>query len=333
MDDMDEKELSCYLKSKKNVNYFASTILYYLIKNAIGFGETSSNIVNIMIEVYENTNELVKPGLSKSMSKKVVQLVKNGDRKSYDKLMAGEKNFHRIMGAMYGFLDGRVNKKIYDFVLYLVERNKKIKSLVMRRLKKAFCLPNDVDWEDIKRFVGENVKNKKIYYDMLIHVTNCPESIMRRNLSRVEYIREGNKDEDRKDKHTNNMLINPKSDKTNCHRDITRNRDAFLVTSKYHYKLDNTFFQNLMNDYNYPSIGGPSGSVIILYDFVFSLLGVKPSKENKLLLLAIAIADYVPYYHSLVEILLSYSIELDLGYTIDKNPVDFVVHLLQKYRI
>lgn len=329
---MDENKLSCYLKSQKNVQRFAMIILWKLIKKSIEYGESISTIIEMMTEKYnQNTNELTKPGLSKNLSKKVIQAIKSSDRKIYDKILIGEKNLHSIMGSIYGFLDMRVNKNIHDFVLFLIEGNKKLTSAILRRIKKIFCLPKDMDWNTVKSFIGDT--NKNIYFSMVLEAVNCPESSMRRNLNRMSYIRIPNTEEDRSDKYHNDMLVNAKKDKKNCHRDISRNRKALLVTSKYHYKLDNTFFKNVMDHYQQPTIGGPSGSIVILYDFAFSLLGIKPTKENKLLLLAVSIADYVPYYHTLSEILISYSSEIDLGYTIDQDPTEFVLNLLEKYKI
>lgn len=62
-----------------------------------------------------------------------------------------------------------------------------------------------------------------------------------------------------------------------------------------------------------------SGSVILQNDLAFKLLNIKETRKNQLLILCSSIADYIPYYHSLTEILISYSHELNIKYTLDKT--------------
>ena len=57
-----------------------------------------------------------------------------------------------------------------------------------------------------------------------------------------------------------------------------------------------------------------------------------PDDNNniKLLILLCIIGHYVPYGHTISEILLTLSSELNLGYTLDKEPIDFILNLVEK---
>ncbi len=356
---MNETQLSCYLKSQSKVRKFANLILWHMIKNLIEYfsnnkksirkpvsrkvgsrkfitplsKENKAYILVLLTEKYKDTNQIEKPGLSLNMANKVISYVNRNDIKSYDTLLEDERYFHKIMGCIYGFLDGtRVNKKRDEVFFYTIDKNEKLKKLVLSKIKELFFLP-DIHWETVKNYVGEN---KTMISDMIFNVTTCPISSYRRNLSRVPYIRFQNTNLDLTafpKEIVDEMLVNVKKDKKNCHKDFTSNRNGLLISSKYHYNLEGTFFKTIMNHYNKDAIGGPSGSIVILYDIIFKFLEIENNKQNQLLLLAIAISDYVPYYHTVDEILMAYMNEININYTIDKNPVEFTVRLLKKYKI
>ena len=47
------------------------------------------------------------------------------------------------------------------------------------------------------------------------------------------------------------------------------------------------------------------------------------------MLLSCIIGDYIPYYHSLTEILMTYSFEINIEYNISINPVNFAKKLIK----
>jgi hypothetical protein len=318
---MNELELSCILKDNKKVQLFLISVLKKLIKKLMDFGESNSYIVNIMIEKYNIEKYLEKPGLSKDICIKVVKYIRNKKYTKVVELLKGAENYHGVMGSIYGFTN-KFRDRFQEFILFCIDTNKKLKKLIEKRIKKIFCLPNTISWQTIKEIIGTKKSNMDIYFSMILDATNCPESNFRRNLAKASYIRSSNE-------YGNEMHIkDPKN--TLCHKDITKKSNIKVITADTWYNINGTFFQNIMNYYGRDSIAGPSGSVIILYDLVFSILGVKDSYKNKLFVLCCSIADYIPYYHTLTEILISFSHEIKLGYTIDKDPVEFVIKLLKK---
>lgn len=58
---------------------------------------------------------------------------------------------------------------------------------------------------------------------------------------------------------------------------------------------------------------------------------MEKTHENKIKIFAIGIADYIPYSHTLTEILMSYSNELGIEYTLDMDPVVSAINILDKF--
>lgn len=319
---MNEIELSCALKENKKVQDFLIKVLTKLVKKLIDFGDDITSISNSMIEKYkDDTNYLIKPGLSKSISLRVIRYIREKDYSNVKYLLKGTENYHSVMGAIYG-LSNKFRPRFQEFILYCIDTNKKLKKVIENRIKKIFCLPKTISWKTIKQIVGTKKSNMDIYFSMILDATDCPESNFRRNLAKASYIRSCANEYE--------MYIKDPKEPGNCHKDITNNPKAQIITANTWYNINGTFFQNIMNYYGRDSIAGPSGSVIILYDFVFRLLDLKETRKNKLLILCCSIADYIPYYHSLTEILISFSNEIKLGYTIDKDPVNFTKKILSK---
>lgn len=320
----EEINFSCILKDNIKVQRFLIKILIKLIKKLLDYGESSKSIINSMVEKYkENTDDLIKPGLPRSVSIQVVNYVKEKKYSKIYTLLEGTNKYHRVMGATYEFMS-KFRPGFQKFILYCIDTNKKLRKLVEGRIKKLLCLPDSISWKKIKELVGDLNSNMDIYLSMIVDVVKCPESNFRRNLAKASYIRSSAGD--------NIYTENPKV-QDNCHKDITRNSKAKVVTANTWYNIDGTFFQNIMNYYNRPAIAGPSGSIILQNDLAFKLLNIKETRKNQLLILCCSIADYIPYYHTLTEILISYSHELNLKYTLDKDPVDFTTKLLKKYKI
>ena len=91
-----------------------------------------------------------------------------------------------------------------------------------------------------------------------------------------------------------------------------------------------------MNKLNEPYLAGPSGSTSILYINLFKFYSFPETKENKVMLLCVIIADYIPLWHTLSEILLSSTIELIKTYffTIsDTGRVGFLIFNIVLFRL
>ncbi len=95
----------------------------------------------------------------------------------------------------------------------------------------------------------------------------------------------------------------------------------------------NTFVESIFDFYNKKLIGGLSGSAYYLFFLITKI--IKYQYVNKSILskiLCIAVMDYVPLWHSLEEILVTYSVEFNKygfrEYTIDEDPIDYFKHVI-----
>ena len=90
-----------------------------------------------------------------------------------------------------------------------------------------------------------------------------------------------------------------------------------------------------MDKYDKPYIGGPSGSTSLLYITLFHFYQFPFTYKNKILLLGSLIADYIPLWHTIPEILLSAYPEFKdkkiPKYTLDKDPVLYSIKLLTPF--
>ncbi len=318
-----EVDFSCILMNNKHINQFAREILWLSVEKYIECKFLSDKkLATHMSESYKSSDgiTLLRPGLTKNQSMNIVKWVKKGDRESYEKELNDPKKFHKIMGSIYSFTERR-NEVNQQFIICMIDRNKKLKRTILNRIISLFSLPNSFTWEDLIKAVLNHPKNMDLFYSALIDMTNCPKSTIRRNLSKP-YIRSTS---DQVHTVLKNNVLN------RCHKSVTRNSKAKIVTANSYYNVEDTFFSNILKKYKRSSLAGPSGSILVTSDFVFKVLGMRNSAKNRMLLLGCAIADYIPFHHTLTEILISYSKELNLGYTLDKDPIEFTLNKLRAY--
>jgi hypothetical protein len=314
---------SCLLLNNTYINQFARDVLWIAVEKYLECGILSTEkLANHMSESYRSLDgvTLNRPGLTKNESVKVVKWVKKGDRESYENALNDPKKFHKIIGSIYSFTERR-NEVNQRFVVCMIEKDKKLKRMILKRIVDLFCLPPKFTWEELKKSVNNHPKNMDLFYSALIDMTSCPKSTIRRNLSK-SYIRSSS---------TQTYVI-PKNDISNqCHKSVTRNSRAKVVLASSYYDVNDTFFENVLKKYKRNVLAGPSGSILVTSDFIFKVLGMPNTEKNRMLLLGAAIADYIPFHHTLTEILISYSKELNLGYTLDKDPIEFTLNKLRAY--
>ena len=104
-----------------------------------------------------------------------------------------------------------------------------------------------------------------------------------------------------------------------------------MVSATNWYLVSKSSLQaNIFDKYNRRYISGYSGSTFIWINVLKNLLGIELTKDiSKYLLLAI-VCDFVPFYHSLPEILVVYTQEYNSlpnglpRYTLDKSPSKYL---------
>lgn len=109
-----------------------------------------------------------------------------------------------------------------------------------------------------------------------------------------------------------------------------------IYTSKKKYKIPfKSPYAKIMQFYNQKYLGGPSGSAALLYIMLFDFYNIVDSKKNNIMLLGLIIADFIPYWHTTNEILLTSYPEMKnkniKKYTLKKNALDYSYNLLKPY--
>jgi hypothetical protein len=124
--------------------------------------------------------------------------------------------------------------------------------------------------------------------------------------------------------------------KSNCSfKQFPKGTTRKIATGDSYFKVvKNGIFENLMKQNRRKIISGFSGSCIMIYQIVFDILKLYPkTMENKIKLLLCIIADFVPTYHSLPEILMPYSREAEFPvlYDLDMNEDTYLKNLLKQH--
>jgi hypothetical protein len=315
----DEEEFACFVHSDDNVLRFAFKIMYNTIKKAQEIGLTKEVIIEAISEHTLEDNMIKKPGFTIDEANFIYKEVLSKDEDTVftniNTKYTKYSKLHQIMGSFYPFT---INP---DFILGVIEGNENLKIYTMERIKIIFCLPNNyTDWDNIKSLLIND--NKWLYLDIFAFGSNCPESLYRRGMLNLPYIR----------KKVSDIKGIKSVEPTQCHINAINTKGSKIIKSNSWYVVEeDMFFAKILKSFNRNYIAGPSGSAILAYIFVFTLLDFDTSQLNKMMLLSCIIGDYIPYYHSLTEILMTYTFEIDAQYDLSIDPVFFAKKLIKPY--
>jgi hypothetical protein len=318
----DETALACFLQSDENIFKFAFEIMVKTINILINCKIKTEDIIKSLNETTKDDKGIIilKPGFTKDESKNIFNIIQSKNISDINNLLKDliKKNkFHQIMGSFYNHTQNPLILKA------ILENDEELQQILIDRIKVMFCLPDDYNnWNEIKHYIDDD-KNKFLYLEVFANGAKCPESLYRRNLVNSNSIR-GEKNI--------NAIEYKMADITECHMTVKNNNNSKIVTGNTWYNIDNTtFFAKLLSKFGRTYMAGPSGSAVLLYQFIFQFLKYKQDETNKFLLLACIIGDYIPYYHSLTEILMTYSFEIDKKYDLSIDPVKFVKDKIKPY--
>jgi hypothetical protein len=311
-----ELDFSCFLQKQPYVYKFALKILYYSILSysKVKTKKELSKIIEIEYDLNDK-NIILKQGFSSDESLKIINLICSVNYNEYILKIGKKYDFHQIMGAFYGLLYFSIHK---DYVEYRITKSLKLQNFFMTQLKKTFNLPSSIEWNTVKEWLKDN---ERLYSHIFELCINCPESIVRRGMNNFPYIR---------NKVNGRVLYRPQTN-NDCHSSLVKN-GTYITKSSSFYQIDkNMFYHKILSYYKRPIQAGPSESAISSFLLVFLFVDLEKTKKNMLKLLLCIIADYVPHFHSLTEILMVYSFEIGLKYKIDKDPVKTVKEWMNKY--
>lgn len=340
-DVLTEEQLACYVKELPAVQGFACKILYITLRRALDLVKNGTMQEETLVEhmqeehadQYGHPDYVMKPGFDKDLAAAVLDEAKAAAAANapFDQPpeafcnLSLSTGFHRVMGAFYPFtVDG-------DFIEGSIRASPALELKVFDHLASAFNLNReDVTWEQLDELIDTS-KGQFALLDALNYLSDQPKSLYRHNVLNLGYIRTklpsapGQVPEDQW------RLADPDELET-CHSDLLLNQTDKLVMGSTWYTIDDTnFFATLLSKYNRTHLAGPSGSSVLLHTLFFDLLGMPETRENQALMLSAIAGDYVPFFHTLTEILMSFSWEMNVPYTLDQDPVEYVKKVAGQY--
>lgn len=338
-------ELACVIQKNSTIIYFIIDIFYktlILIKNISNKNyiasnqnepehEKKTNIDNIfkgyietsILQTVDKYNIITKIGFTQKEIKRIIKCI-NGNNKisCFTTLKFLKTNIHAVTASL-------INLNTEAFQSLFIRNDPELFNIFIKNLKDIFNLPDNFSNIEFNNLYNDaiNNKTKKASFDRLIvklsHTTLGLKGVIQSNYGRENFTR--------MDRPSNFTKV--PQDIPACFKDIetTTNKQIFGVTN--YLDVNNTFIESIFDKYNRNLIGGISGSSYYLHFLITKILKFPINKELLTKILCITILDYVPLWHSLEEILLTYSIEYETlkffdKYTMDKDPVEYFKNIL-----
>ena len=210
----------------------------------------------------------------------------------------------------------------------------------IEELRQHYNLPLDFTEEEFntiyneKTTSGEHQQEYKESFDMLVtkllHMSDNYKSIIQQNYGREIFTRR-----DKNSSVQKNSIDFPK-----CFTNLSISGANKIYGIENFLELEGTFTKVIFEHYDKKVVGGISGSSYYLYFFIFEILGYPRDKvENFSKVLCLCILDYVPLWHNLAEILLTFSIEFEQSgyaaisnrYFLNEDPLEYFKTFLSKF--
>ena len=293
-----EEIIACILKRHPLVNEFTNNIMKKLKDEINKINEPNrEKYINIAL-IRIKDNKIDKPGFT---------------RLEYDNIDYNDgNNFHKIMGSIYGFMLKN------EFFFEVIKNNEPLfNNIITTNINKL--LNTEMTYSDCKELLEID---SSIIFNAL-SFSDCPNTLPERNLNSVDYI---------KKRLPGDIIHSISLEKLMCHSSISKDNEVDIVLPTTYYQFgEDTFYYNLCKKYNIKIVGGLSGSTFLTYNFIFNVLRFENNTLNKKLLLACIIADYVPLYHNLHEIIIIYYNYIGKPYKFTDNPIEWIKDVLGEY--
>lgn len=326
-----EKNLACYLANNDKVINFASDTFYFVLSYWKKYYPTKWKLIigDELLEDIDDKNIVNKIGFSIDEREEIYKFIDSNEKKYLLRFLRDK--FFKVTAAL-----NSLSKPDYSY--YHVDVSKKLQTKFIDNLKKLF-LVNDITWEKFSK-IYNNLDDKHIksynffIFDIIIYGNNNVKdlSLYKKNLTYLDFIKKSvPEDEKYKPENLKNF--------TECNKssiDKINYEDFKIYNAKNVYEIDeDSPYAKIMKEYGEPYLSGPSGSTAILFIGLFDFYNYHKTQKNKIMLLCLIIADYIPLWHTLPEILLSSNVEISSKtipkYSLDKEPVNFVYKIIKSY--
>ena len=325
-----EKSLACFLANNSVIKDFAFKTFHFVLSYwKRNTGNKWSSIIkkSLLEKIDDKTKTVLQIGFSKSECETIIEFI--DVNKINDFLQYLDDKFFKVTAALNTLSEP-------TYTVYHVDFNVDLQKTFIKELKNIMLIKT-ISWKDIKTMYDslKNDKDRNMYnffiFDIIYGADKSIDSIYRTNLGNMSFFRERLSSFE----HSKSNYIKI----SNCNKSIIVDEDYStygIYNSTERYKITkNMPYAKIMTKFDSPFIGGPSGSTAVLYISLFHFYKYPFTKKNKILLLGTLIADYIPLWHTIPEILLSAYPEFKdkkiAKYTLDKNPVLYSINLLKPF--
>ncbi len=303
---------------------FASSILYKIIQHSKKIGFSKKEVSNIVV-YYNVGNIIIKLGYTPKQSIEIYDFINENNFLKWNK----ENNISllQIMSAFYKF---QVSN---DFVRLCIEYDKELKNKFMITVYNFFKIPTSMNYEELKTSIINKSYGKWFYLWVITFLQSSKNNLLHRHSdSDAEYVRYWNtKIEFEKDsiKKYKTYTLKKRNIKYKQLPNIYYPNKTIVRGNTFMVPRENSIWFNIMRKYKKEIIAGPSSSAILCHQLIFEITKIlSPTLKNKILLLLCIIADYSQYYHSISEVLQTFTEEANLPkYTLNYNDIDYLTKL------
>jgi hypothetical protein len=334
--DASEEQLSDILTQNDQVITFAQQCFFDTIRQAMSFNISKDDITYNMKVWYVDEKQFDKLATPEQVKKIPTKLVvkKPGFSDADAVLLYGfitadmtlSDRVKRILGSRINQMMGSIYYLMFhkDFLVGSFDKELKLQNKLVNFFEEAFNAI--LTYHEIRELIPKMPENVFVMIDCLVYGSKANHSsLYRRNMLNLVYVREKME--------TLDLHLIRGDDLYNLNYVEDSDTQVIAKGSSYYNVRDNSDFALTMKMFKRKYIAGPSGSCILLNTLVFDFLGYPETHLNKAQLLGWVIADYIPYFHTLTEILMSYCYEMDpsMGrrYNLCVDPVKYSVDLLK----
>ena len=323
-----EKRLSCFLANNNIIKKFVFQTFYFMLNYwKIHMPNEWSSIIKHSLLESVNKNTVTKIGFSESDFKTIVNLINNNEKAQLFSFL--EDKFFKVSASLNSLAEP-------EYTIYHVDFNKELQKRFIQEIERIIMV-KDFKWTNFKHIYDSLKSNKErnnfnfFVFDIIYGADKSVDSIYRNNIGNMNFFRE--RLQTFKHNKNNYKKIN------NCNKSIITDDEYLkygIYDSSERYKISkSTPYAKIMDNYEIPYIGGPSGSTALLYIMLFHFYKFPFTYKNKILLLGSLIADYIPLWHTIPEILLSAYPEFKdkkiPKYTLDKDSVLYSIKLIKPF--
>jgi hypothetical protein len=315
-----EMALVCGLLNNKRLYVFVCTVLFKLIQHAKKVGLSDPDIVSV-IKSYKVGAVILKLGYTVTEATELISVADVGAFIQWN--MEHSIPFMQVMGASYKFQTSN------EFVKLCIDADAELQATFMGTVQTYFKISAALPYQELQTEIINKSYGFWFYLWVVTFLMSDTKNMMHRNvISDPDYIRMWDKSIEFGSGDDVSKYKTVTLTAADCKYDQLRNFEekSLVIGSTFMVPRQNGIWFNLMRHYKKEVIAGPSSSSVLSYQIIFDITKIMaPTAENKILLLLCILCHYSMYYHSISEVLQSYTVDAQLPtYTLDMNDIEYI---------